>query len=354
VTITTTATGAYTGSLVTGTKTVPLKGTLTADLAAPGVANLSQLVTAKGMTPVKLELTLNGDDNSLSGAVSVESGDSAAVEGWRNVSASMPGFADAVIGTYHFAAPGATDDPTLPAGYTFGSLAVDKKANVTVSGELADGSALSGSTFVGPKGEVLIYVPLYGGRGSVLGVVKLTQGNTPPTDNTVTGTLDWYKPAPDPKAKDTLYSAGFGPLTLTVDGGPYLPPTGSDLVLGLSPGENNAQLSFSLGGLDETSQFAQPVTISSPKAGANAGTVTAPVNDVKITKFSAAAGTMEGEFTIDGRKATFSLEIVNTTAGAMGLGYFVLPQAPESGTAPASTPKLSGTVVLSAPPVATP
>jgi hypothetical protein len=267
------------------------------------------------------------------------------VDGWRNASASQAGFATQMPGTYHFQALAPNLDSTLPEGYSFGTLTVDKKGVTTISGKLADGSAFSTTSFVGPQGQVLVYMPLYSGRGSAIGVLSLTAGENAPAENTVGGRLDWYKPASDPNARvpDTLYPGGFGPFTAEVSGSLYTAPAGTDLLLGLPAGNNNARLSFRLGGLDTAAaEFDELCTVSTVKQFA-AVIVNNPVNGT-VVKALAAAGTLDGTFTLNGRKATFSALIVCTRA----VGYFLLPQVPEAGADPATAPKLSGQVTFEA------
>uniref|UniRef100_UPI00286D81A7 putative Ig domain-containing protein n=1 Tax=Chamaesiphon sp. VAR_69_metabat_338 TaxID=2964704 RepID=UPI00286D81A7 len=351
--ITTTPGGGYTGKLITGTTATSLKGQLTAAVGAPTLARLVLPLPDLGAT---LDLTLDDATDTLSGTLSDGGTNTAAVQGWRNSWADVADNAAdfAAIHSFYLEQPEVADD--LPRGYGFGSFVVKAKTgDVTIGGTLADGTPFTTTTFIGQSGQVLIYVPLYASRGSLVGKLTITAGNSAPSNNTIAGTPDWMKPDPLAKSKELAYRAGFNPIPLTALGGTYTPPDPGARVLALPAANLNAQLSFSLGGL--AASFDQALTIANPKASSltNTATIATPVNGTKVAKFSATSGGFEGEFTIPGastsldRKALFSGQIVTTALGTKGYGFFLLPKVPGSSEAVKTSPKLSGVIVLDKP-----
>ena len=69
---------------------------------------------------------------------------------------------------------------------------------------------------------------------------------------------------------DTVYKNGFGPLTVTAAGSPYVAPVKGAIVpgfSGVSMTPTNAKLNFTLGNLNvEGKEFTQALTIANPSA----------------------------------------------------------------------------------------
>jgi hypothetical protein len=105
-------------------------------------------------------------------------------------------------GRYTLAMPGLADPRDGPPGTGFGFVKVNAKGTVTLTGETADGKAISQTALLSRGGEWPLYVPLYGGRGLLLGWLTFT--NRPADD--LTGLLSWIKPT-KPLAK--YYPGGF-------------------------------------------------------------------------------------------------------------------------------------------------
>jgi len=248
-----------------------------------------------------------------------------------------------------------------PKGYGYASFTISTAGTLTLAGKLPDGSAVSGGSFVSKDGEIALFNLLYAtnNRGSHVGQFVITP-NTPVTNNVIAGTTSWFKPAPlSATSTDTVYKAGFGPLTVTAVGAPYVAPLKGAIGPGFSaiaPGSTNAKLNVSLGGLDtESKEFTQLLRIASPSATSLANTAipAAPItNTTKIDIFTANSGLFNGSFTINGaiptlnRPAPFSGQLVKIGATTQGYGFFLLPTA----NAKISTsPKLSGRVVLGLP-----
>lgn len=242
-------------------------------------------------------------------------------------------------------------DNTRPQGYGLNTFTVNKVGGkLTHAGKLPDGTALSGSTFVGLQGQVLVFQMLYGNKGSVVGSYTIAP-NSLITLNTITGSLSWMKPAQLATSTDTVYKAGFGPLTLTALGGAYEAPLAGQRVLGatsVAAPATNSRLIFSLGGL--TDPFTQPVRITNPSATSltNTAAINAPaLNGTTMTVLTASTGAIRGSFTLGGpTTAPWFGQIVTVGAPPRGYGYFLLPTGVPTVT---TSPKLSGRVVLAVP-----
>ena len=262
--------------------------------------------------------------------------------------------------------------PGGPDGFGYGSFVVTENTGaLTITGKLPDGSALLCTTFIGQDGQVLLYQPLHANRGSCFGKLTVTPVNAP-TDNTVSGTLSWLKPASLAAAKDTVYSDGFS-LDLTVMGSTYIAPLKGQRVLGLpAPAATpvtatNAKLGFTLGGL--APDFDQLIRVANPSTTGLTNTATVVAynasgapnpnpNKVAITTFTAPTGLFAGSYIIPGattalnRPAPFFGQIVRVfgpTTTTQGYGHFLLPSVPTGVQTVTTSPKLSGSVELKAP-----
>lgn len=355
--LTTTAAGICTGKITTGTKAARFKGDLTADVNDPTLANFVIFIPTLNAT---LSLQFDGATDSLTGTLSDGGVNTAAVRGWRNAWGDFTDKAASVAGTYSFYLEQPDSDVTLPQGYGYGSFIVNAKTGaLSINGKLADGTVLRGAAFVGQNGQILLYAPLYATRGSFAGQLTLTTGASAPLDNTLLGTPDWLKPEPLAKSTDTVYRAGFGPLSLNAAGSIYVAPGAGQRVLGVTAvtaPATNATLAFTLGGLEqEAKEFDQLLTISNPKPTGltNKATIGTPVNSTAMPTLNAPAGLFGGSFNIAGtstalnRPAPFSGQIVTTAAGGtQGYGFFLLPEIPDTDETVKTSPKLSGRVIL--------
>jgi hypothetical protein len=235
--------------------------------------------------------------------------------------------------------PGTVTD--APHGYGFSTLKATATNTVTISGKLPDNTALTGSTFIGPDGQILIYHRLYKNKGTLVGQHQLL-------GTALTGTLTWSKPL----TTGTTYPAAFGSITVTTEGGKYTPPTAGQLAMPAA-----SKLTFSDGGLAAPG-FTQLVTIANPKPTGltNTAMPSLPlVNTTSILSFSASSGAFAGSFMIPGattalnRPAPFFGQLVRIGGTTQGYGYFLLPQVPVGTEKVSTAPKLSGRVLLSVP-----
>lgn len=236
---------------------------------------------------------------------------------------------------------------TSPDGYGFGTFTVGATGTLTFAGKLPDGSAFTTGSYVGQRGQVLVNQLLYTNKGSLTGQLNIS-AVTPKTNNTLTGTLTWNKPA---ITTETVYKLGFGPLNITADGGAYVAPASGSLVMGLS--SPNAVLNFRNGGLADP--FTQALTITA--AGTkNIATITAAVsNTTTLPVITPSTGAFNGQFIIPGataalnRPAPFFGQIVKIGSTTQGWGYFLLPKVPVGTEKVTTSPKLGGVVEFRAP-----
>jgi hypothetical protein len=94
-------------------------------------------------------------------------------------------------GKYTLFFPGNPDPAASPGGDGFGTLTVDRGGNAIFTGTLADGTPVTQRVPLSITGDWPLYVPLYGGKGSLLSGVTFT--NAPMDD--LAGEFRWIKPA---------------------------------------------------------------------------------------------------------------------------------------------------------------
>jgi|GEM_PF-1710186 len=352
--LTTTTMGTFSGKWITGTTSVPFaKGQLNIDTSDANHPSATIVIPRTKSTPLTLELDFSAEDDALVGNLSDVAANSASVEAWRNPWSKTHPSPTYYKVRHSFLLEQGDTTSTLPQGFGFGSFDPVNPTTgaVTVKGQLADGSAYATKTFLGRKGELLIYQSLYARRGSVLGKIVLTPHDAPTADHALTGTLNWWKPSPLPNSKDLIYRSGFGPLTLDVQGADCPPINAGGLILGLPGNREQAVIEFSEGGLPgDPPTFSHEMTLTNPSAKGltNKAILNENVpNGLKIAALDASKGGFRGEFTLTtGRKALFYGQLVKRTGIWGGYGYFLLPQIPEGGETAKTAARHSGKVVL--------
>ena len=355
--MTTQSNGAFTGQIYEGVAKKSFSGTLFATFATKLRPSLSAPVTGTSYT---LDLTLDATNNTLAGTLHDAGTNTTDVSAWRNTwSATAPiNKATRFAGQHNFFMQN-TDTANGPQGYGYGSFIVSETTGaLTITGKLADETKTTATaittTFIGPQGQVLFYLPLYSNHGACSGI--LTVDPTIVGDNQTQGSLKWVKPASPSTPKDTVYASGFGPLTVAVEGNPYVAPAKGERVMGApsSTSANNATLSFTQGGLSPN--FTQGLLIKNPSTTGLTNTATVPSpnpNKVAMPVLTAPTGLFNGNFVIAGtaaRTAPFYGLIVRDVTGmsdtTKGYGFLLLPSVPTGTETVATSPKLSGRVEL--------
>ncbi|WP_170266493.1 carboxypeptidase regulatory-like domain-containing protein [Brevifollis gellanilyticus] len=356
--MTTSSAGGLTGKLIFATKSYPfppnivLQATLGNDMptAAFTIARTAPLPA------LQVSFTIDSANNLVINGDIHDGNDHASFEAWRNIWAANPSALTPYLGLHTFVLHAPDGQPEVPQGSGIGSFTVAAKTGtLTAGGKLADGTTFACVTSAGPHGEVLIFQPLHGNKGSILGKLVITQGSAgfvPPFGNgTLAGTVSWLRP----DIPGRLYPTKLGPYDLTAVGGRYVPPSpATSIVMGIVDdlSSNNAELVFSgadLGTMNpdipfrlkQASGFVAPLAANNP-----AGT--------KVT-VTPATGTFAGSFTLvqpnniigeARRPAAFQGQIVRDTDQALrGYGFFLLPDLPvSSGQTLTNTPLHSGLV----------
>ena len=121
-----------------------------------------------------------------------------------------------------------------------------ERAEVILSGTLADGTAIKAKSAVSQNGNAAIYVPLYGGQGVLEGWIGFRDNGT----SDVTGWCVWMKPA---LSGAKAYSGGFN-AAAAVFGSRYVPPAAGGTIL-----DSPENISFSGGGLEE--ELSEKITL---------------------------------------------------------------------------------------------
>lgn len=361
--ITVASKGTYTGKLLLGSSTLPVKGALLVTAATGETAStqtVQQTIIRKGLSSLDLALTFDPQNNRISAGTLTDGTETIAITGWRNVWSKTNSAITQFGGYQTFALDIPEELQTnldVPQGNGYGAITVKIDGKLSIAGKLADGEALTGAGFTGPNGEIALYRTLYKTKekGSIQGQLAL---NTP----NLTGEATWTRPV-NPSAKHRVYQAGFpGVVNLTASGGQYNAPTG--VFLDLQAGAA-AELSFNGAGLESWVTNVANLDIALTIGAKSKPTLTQNAEG-NPRKVSLALTDKKGLF-----KGGFSLELANPVAsakppllkqnvkfegiavrqgtGLRGAGFFLLQQLPTEAV-PANTPILSGQVSLEANP----
>jgi hypothetical protein len=307
-----------------------------------------------------LHFTLSlGGDNEVAGSLG-DGTNTVSLTGWRQTWDAKKNPAIAFAGYYTATvkldpAGSAIGDATVPQGTGYLKLTCTTAGTLQGAGKLADGTAYSVGSFLGPNGELAAYMPLYSNKGSLTGYGTL--------DGMGALTADWTWVKQALTAASRSYRAGFGangaPVSLVVDGNKYVAPAKKTLLFGVSATGPNGHVSFTDGGLaasatDPDADF----TINSKNLAVFMAGAAANPGAVKLT-LDATHGLFSGSFVLadpDPAHAGKTLKRTATFAGVLssaakeGDGYFLLPQLPNPQATPpvtsANAPILSGEVLV--------
>jgi hypothetical protein len=364
--------GSFSGTLVLGAAKHSFKARL-----QTLVSNLTQATAsfdvARGKdAAVRVDLTLT-ESGLMTGTATLGSS-VVPINGWKapwSKTAPAAAYAGTATpaGTYTFAltmpAQPALDDPKSPQGTGYGTFIINRDTGaVSITGRLADNASYTCSGFIGAQGQLLLFSPLYTAPalGSLCGTMTVS-APVGADDNSCTGSVSWARPA---MSKERLDPDGFpGPVSLSVDGGRYVAPSGATgLILGLDTSSaSQVGLSFLHGGIGNSPPSPDiTVTLS---AGNKVGYPVAEQNPRKTTlTLTPAKGSFTGSFTLEdndpldlrpppavrrkiSRKVSFQGLLVRGTDGWKGAGYFLLPELPDAtGETITKTPVHSGAVRL--------
>jgi hypothetical protein len=221
ITISTTAKGSFSGSLVLQGIRYPVSGQFDLTGQASKVIKRRNPLSTLGLT---LSLDLTNRFDSIVGLLTNAGFWGADVVAFRAVFDAKTNKAPQP-GPYTLIIPG-TNSSVLPGGDSFGTLTMDTSGRLRFGGSMADGTKVSQATAISKYGDWPLYIPLYGGKGMLLSWYLFGS----PT-NGVSGVLAWIKSG----TKSRYYSNEFGFSTFST-GSRYVPPPRNGKVLGFAEG----------------------------------------------------------------------------------------------------------------------
>ena len=381
LTLTSTATGAFSGRLAlagesfgfTGRLNISTTANPTATVAIPGGAPLDARALFLAIDRTTGELTGTVANGSSATPANVR----AVRNPWDADSNRAPVAAmytaalvadDAFRGTTNNSA-----NLAYPQGTGHGTLTIAAGGDATWAGRLADNTAVTFSTTVGNDGDLPVHMMLYNYTGSLHGWTQATADDPVTPQNAglllLDGKVNWKKNTQAESSGDRSYPAGFIIPALTVTGGEYVAPAAGQAVLDLvdaGTGTTNASLTFNEGGLTGPPPIAGAVMASDISKSLRITSANAPVlptaNPASLTLIlNAATGAFSGTFVLknDPDPTSAQLILLSRTVNYYGLmvprlslhqgvGLFTLPELPSvvPPTTLATTPILSGNVTL--------
>lgn len=234
-------TGGFTGTLKVAGGSYPIQGTFSSSggisLIIPRLGGLHALALDLKLDPANRQIGGTLDDGTLRYSVSaghqVPAGNLAGkytvVFEATGIDSSRYAMLRAVILT----------GSTIPQGDGFGFITVDGTGNVTVTGTLADGSAISSTSFLKADYTFPIYNSLYGPLLSQLGnFAGIVVFQDVPNISDAHGSVTWVKPA---IANAASYPMGFGTIVDAVVSR-YQAPVANSAALNWFQGQGRAIL----------------------------------------------------------------------------------------------------------------
>jgi uncharacterized delta-60 repeat protein len=211
--------GGFSGTVRQGSALRKFRGAFTLERVARVV-----LPATRTAAPLVLDLEIDVVNAVIQGAVAFStntSTNSSALYAVRNGYSKTAPAPNA--GRYNVAIPGGDNAVLAPVGDGILSASITTAGRVSGSGTLADGTVAKFVTATSSGGSVPVYVPLYGGQGSLFGWLTFD----PAAENHVAGTLEWFKPA----TASGRYPNGFRITIPDVVGSTYTNPAATVPVL---------------------------------------------------------------------------------------------------------------------------
>lgn len=259
-------TGAFTGKLVIGGKTLTFKGTFAADGTTPDIV-ITRKAPLANLT-LHLVLDITGGTNSIAGTItdgaftSQVALDRAAFDKKHN---PVPG---GIVGSYTVLFQPTSTGAGIPQGHGYGTVKVDAAGAIKLTAALADGAKITQSATLSSAGTWPFYLLMYKGGGQLAG--EITFASDPGTSD-FAGALDWRKPA----TTGALYPGAFVTM-LDVVGSKYAVPPKGIRVLDFTATASNARVTASATGITTLNKL---VTLEAT----NKFTVSADATKLKLT-----------------------------------------------------------------------
>jgi O-glycosyl hydrolase len=287
--------GAYTGSLRRGANTFSLHG----KFDSFGRATNTIIEARTNLWTVAMALDLAAGGKWLTGSIS---GDQWTADLAANRAAfnNRTNPATTFAGKYTAVLPGGTNqDGTAAQGDGVCALSITTAGLVTLTGSAADGTGLNLAVPLGLNGEWPVYLPVNGGRDSILGWVTNRPGAGPQ------GAASWIKTA---NANNKLFPAGLTNLT-ALTGWVYTPPTSTVL-----------NFPTSLTATFEGADFATPLTNSLMLKLPGSFTDLTQINRLSLT-WTRSTGLLSGGVTPSGTKRRATIRGVLSEDLGVAFGY---------------------------------
>ncbi len=188
-------------------------------------------------------------------------------------------------------------------GDGIGSVKINATGALSFTGTLADGTAVSQSTSLSKDGLWPFYVSLYGGKGSIMGWITVTNtGN-----ESLSGAGQWIKTP----IRNAYYPGGFT-NAVQITGSTFQPAKSKTRILNLT----NANV------IIRGANIPIPQTNSIVLSSNNIVTVTAGTNNLKLP-LSSTNGLINGTFTHPVTRTTTALRGVLLQQSATARGFFL-------------------------------
>ncbi len=330
-TLTTTATGTFTGSLRLEGQALPLTGKF------DGYGETTLLLKRVGKSPVAVALKLDlNAPGKVSGSVTPAGGTALAFTALPGVFTGVkPNIHPLNLARYTIILPA----PDAALGHGYATMVVDVKGLSKIVGKLADGTTFTTSARMVDSGDgnwvVPVHIPFYTGFGGMLLGEVVVPKAEPAATADVVGSLGWLRPA---NAKATLFPAGFL-KTLAPQGERYRLMSGLSLLTGsATPGNFTLTIDPGLAALPA------PLTQPGTWPATNLPVLTKPLPTGLSFTFTPSTGVFKGAFL----RPVGLTKVSTPYEGVILANPLVLPgaSAPVHGTGFFTTPTASGTVLL--------
>ncbi len=359
--LTVASTAALSGMLKLGALSYTLVGSLNFPGINDNAAGHIVIPRKAPLTTLLIAFELNKDTGELTGSVEDNLSGPAELTAWR-APWSSTNKADDYVATYNTALDPAGGDG--PEGYGFMPVKVTNLGAVSWTGKLADGTGITGSTTLGPDGQIAFQHLLYANTGSIQGWMTID-------DETghLDGVVHWFKAEQSVKSTTRSYKGGFVNPSVTVIGAPYIKPAAAVLDLPTADLLNAKVTLLCEGTTDFPSGVEHLFTITDKNV------VTPDVDNLLLFKLTLAAttGTFGGSMTLFDQDPSDFVEpfamikrTVNYTGILVtredfnhGVGHFIVDDLPFMEPIPdtdpprerrvTSTPQWSGSVIFSDP-----
>ncbi len=342
--LTTSSTGAFSGAITRGIHKHSFTGRLTATTTADAPVSAQVSLTRRApFGPLTFRFELIPTEGKLEGTLTdptITPAEVAIIEGLQAAfSASVP--ATAYVGrwntAYELPSP-LVNNVIYPQGASWSTQVVSASGMAAWTSRLADGTTVTGSAGIAADGSTPLHAMLYSNLGSVQGWQQLDSGTLASG-----GSLSWVKSS---VAGTLSYASGFPLHDLAGSGARYTTPVGSEMLFGITPGTDNAALTFTQGGLSQAfSQifsFGAGNLITIPSGSANPHQIKFTL-DLTTGILSGSGATMD----IDPRNPSLNRQRPGTFSALLipnfeqAIGHFLLPTS-RSASAPILSGKLLG------------